>query len=244
MFVHLVINTLNSISSRYAPSRVLSFSPAHVFKTLQLIKRERYVSRFLLGRELELGEGSIKTLIKHLKMEKMIITTNKGTTMSERGVKIFEEMSRYIPIEIQIPQSSISVSKFNYAILLRYMRIAIKQGVEQRDSAIKMGAMGATTLIFDNGKFLIPGSKYNALRAEKPLEQILKEKLTPVDNDVIIIGSDDSSLILAELAAKAAALYTLENHGEHKELKLVTNENRIINHKSRGKLSKRLNDHL
>ncbi|VFJ14419.1 conserved protein of unknown function [Candidatus Nitrosocosmicus franklandus] len=228
IFVHIVINTLNSISSRYAPSRVLSFSPAHVFKTLQLINRERYVSRFLLVRELELGEGSIKTLIKHLKMEKMIITTNKGTTMSEKGAKIFEQLSKYIPSELEIPQSSISISKFNYAILLIYMSNAIRQGIEQRDAAIKMGAKGATTLIFENGKFSIPGSKYNVLRNEKSLELLLKDGLRPINNDVIIIGSDDSSLILAELAAKAAALYTLENHGDHKELKLIANENRVV----------------
>jgi hypothetical protein len=165
--VHLVINTLNSVSSRYAPSRFLSFNSAHVFKTLQLMDREGYVSRLLLIKELRLGEGSIKTLIKHLKMEKLIITTSKGTTMSERGRKIFEQMSQFICGETQIPMSSISVSKFNYAVLLRYVKFAIKQGVEQRDAAIKLGAKGATTLAYKDGKFLIPGSRYNALKDEK-----------------------------------------------------------------------------
>lgn len=216
--MHLVINTLNSISSRYAPSRALSFGSAHVFKTLQLINREGFVSRHLLIEELELGEGSIKTLIKHLKMEKMIITTNKGTTMSDRGRKIFEEMSKYICSESKIPKSNISVSEFNYAILLRHLKFAIKQGVEQRDAAIKMGAQGATTLIFKDGKFLIPCSSYNALKDEKNVERILKDKLNPINDDVIIIASDNSSYIIAELASKAAALYTLQNHVDHKEI--------------------------
>ena len=214
--MHLVINTLNSISSRYAPSRFLSFNSAHVFKTLQLMGREGYVSRLLLIKELQLGEGSIKTLIKHLKMEKLIITTNKGTTMSERGRKIFELMSRFICAETQIPRSSISVSEFNYAILLRFVKFAIKQGVEQRDAAIKIGAKGATTLVYKDGKFLIPGSRYNALKDEKIIDKILKDKLRPVNDDIIIIGSDDSNIVLSELASKAAALYTLENHGNHK----------------------------
>lgn len=213
-----MIDTLNSISSRYAPSRSLSFSSAHVFKTLQLINREGFVSRHLLIEELELGEGSIKTLIKHLKMEKMIITTNKGTSMSDRGRKIFEEMSRYICSESKIPRSSISVSEFNYGILLRHLRFAIKQGVEQRDVAIKLGAQGATTLIFNNGKFIIPGSSYNALKEEKNIERILKDELNPINDDIIIIASDNSSYIIAELASKAAALYTLQNHVDHKEI--------------------------
>ncbi len=229
--MHLVINTLNSISSRYAPSRVLSFNSAHVFKTLQLIDREGYVSRLLLINELQLGEGSIKTLIKHLKMEKLIITTNKGTTMSERGRKIYEEMSRFICAETQIPRSSISVSVFNYAVLLKFVKYAIRQGVEQRDAAIKMGAKGATTLVYKDGKFMIPGTKYNALRDEKALEKLLKDKLNPVDDDIIIIGSDDSSIVLSELAAKSAALYTLESHGDHKDFKLVPNQKTVTSKK-------------
>lgn len=226
--MHLVINTLNSVSSRYAPSRFLSFNSAHVFKTLQLMDREGYVSRLLLIKELRLGEGSIKTLIKHLKMEKLIITTSKGTTMSERGRKIFEQMSQFICGETQIPMSSISVSKFNYAVLLRYVKFAIKQGVEQRDAAIKLGAKGATTLVYKDGKFLIPGSRYNALKDEKKIDKLLKDKLKPVNDDIIIIGSDDSNIVLSELASKAAALYTLESHGNHKHLELVINLGIVI----------------
>ena len=100
-----MVNTLKAISSRYAPSRILSFNSAHVFKTLQLLKRDGHVSRLLLINELGLGEGSIKTLIKHLKMEKLILTTQKGTMMTERGEKIFEEMSQYICSETQVPKS-------------------------------------------------------------------------------------------------------------------------------------------
>lgn len=180
-------------------------------------------------KELGLGEGSIKTLIKHLKMEKLIITTNKGTTMSDRGRKIFEQMSRYICSEAQLPRSTISVSEFNHAILLRNVQFMIKQGVEQRDEAIKMGAKGATTLVFKDGKFLIPGSGYNALKEEKGIERHLKNELNPINGDIIIIGSDDVSYVTAELASKTAALYTLEHHVDHAEIESVTNNNKVTN---------------
>ena len=216
-----MVNTLKSISSRYAPSRILSFNPAHVFKTLQLLKRDGHVSRLLLINELGLGEGSIKTLIKHLKMEKLIITTQKGTAMTEWGEKIFEEMSQYICSETQVPKRSISIAEYNHAILLRNMKFAIKQGVEQRDAAIKMGAKGATTLLFNNGKFLIPGSRFNALKGEKAIEKLLKDNLKPEENDIIVIGSDDNEYITAELASKSAALQTLENHEDHRRLEFI-----------------------
>ncbi len=209
--MHQVLKTLEDISSRYAPSRILSFNSAHILKTLQLIENEGSISRKTLAYELELGDGSIKTLIKHLKMKDMIITTNKGTKMSERGKKIFDEVSRYIRSETRIPRCSISIGHYNHAILLRNLKYAIKNGLEQRDIAIKMGAKGATTLIYENGGFLTTDSKYNALKDEEHVERFLKEKLNPMDNDAIIIGSDDTSYIKAELASKASALHTLQN---------------------------------
>jgi hypothetical protein len=216
-----VVNTLKAISSRYAPSRILSFNSAHVFKTLQLLKRDGHVSRLLLINELGLGEGSIKTLIKHLKMEKLILTTQKGTTMTERGEKIFEEMSQYICAETQVPKCSISIAEYNHAVLLRNLKFAINQGIEQRDAAIKVGAKGATTLLYNMGKFLIPGSKFNALKQEKAIEKLLKDNLKPIENDIIVIGSDDNNYITAELASKSAALQTLENHEDHKGLEYI-----------------------
>jgi len=177
--------------------------------------------------ELGLGEGSIKTLIKHLKMENLILTTQKGTTMTEKGTKLFEKISQYICAETQVPKSSISIAKYNYAVLLRNLKFAIKQGVEQRDAAIKIGARGATTLLYKRGKFLMPDSRFNALEEEKGIEKLLKDNLKPKDGDVIIIGSDDHSYITAELASKVAAIEAIENHEDHKEIKFIPNSKKL-----------------
>jgi len=64
--MHKYVRTLTKIASRYAPSRILSFDSTHVIKVLQLLEEEGHVSRNLLCQELSLGEGSIKTLVKHL----------------------------------------------------------------------------------------------------------------------------------------------------------------------------------
>ena len=61
-----------------------------------------------------------------------------------------------IPNETDIQKSSITLGKFNYAVLVKNMADATKSGIEQREIAIKAGAVGATTLIFKNGIFLIP----------------------------------------------------------------------------------------
>jgi hypothetical protein len=203
---------LEIISGRYAPSRVLSFDMVHVFKALQLMKNRGYVSRSLLCQELVLGEGTIKTLLKHLKMHDMIKSTNTGTKMTNKATTIFSKLLSHIPVEMNLPRCSIALGKFNYVVLLKQFSFAIKSGVEQRDSAIKMGALGATTMLFRDGKFVMPDTNYDSLKKEPYIYSLLIENLKPEDEDIIIIGSDDLSEKTAELAAKSAALLTIINH--------------------------------
>ena len=191
------------------------FDFAHIFKTLQLAQNNDHVSRNLLKKELLLGEGSIKTLIKYLKQTNIIKTTNRGTVLTRKGENVISKLLLCIPYEADIPKSSITLGRFNYASLVRNVSNVIKFGVEQRDEAIKSGAIGATTLIFKNNKFLIPGSNYDALDKEPKMHKLLKEKLKPENNDIIIIGSDNQNKKNAELASKNAALFTVLNHFKH-----------------------------
>ena len=209
------MRTLQTISSRYAPSRILSFDMAHIFKALQIIEDRGHASRTLLCQELNLGEGAVRTLIKHLKMKELIETSNAGTKMSEEGKRFFAEILSCLPKGCSLPKCSIALGKYNYVVLLKQLSFAIKSGIEQRDSAIKMGALGATTMLFKEGKFVMPDSNYDSVKKEPAIHELLMKKLEPVEGDVIIIGSDDINRQTAELAAKNAALLTLINHKKH-----------------------------
>ena len=213
--MHTYVKLLEKVSNQSSPTRQLSFGIGHIFKALQLAKQNGHISRDLLGSELSLGGGSIKTLIKHLKTTDMIKTSNAGTILSEKGEKIILQILSHIPKETIIPKSSITVGKFNYVVLVKNIANSIHSGIEQRDIAIKSGATGATTLIFKDGKFLVPKTNFNALADELNMQKILMGNLQPENNDVIIIGSDNISKQNAELAAKNAALFTIMNHLKH-----------------------------
>ena len=213
--MHMYVKVLQETSGRYAPSRILSFDIAHVFKTFQLIENNGHISRDLLCQELKLGEGSIKTLIKHLKMQDLIQTSRIGTKMSVKGNRIFSHILSSLPSECVLPKCSVALGRYNYAVLLKQLSFAVKSGIEQRDAAIKMGALGATTLFYTNEKFIIPGTRYDALKREPHIRQSLVHKLRPEHRDVIIIGSDDTDQRIAELAAKNAALLTVVSHEKH-----------------------------
>ena len=213
--MHTYVKTLQKVADRYAPSRVLSFDMVHVFKTLQLIQENGHVSRENLCKDLGLGEGTIKTLVRHLKMQNLIESTNAGTTMTKKGNSFFSELLSSIPSEISLSKCAITLGKFNYAVLVKQMSSMIKDGIAQRDAAIRMGASGATTLLFKDNKFLIPQTYFDSLKDEHQLSEQMIKNLHPQDGDVIIIGSDNYSRMKAEFAAKVPALITIMNHEKH-----------------------------
>lgn len=216
--MHTYIRSLQKICNNYAPSRVISFNMVHVFKALQLVKSRGHISRDLLSKELGLGEGSIRTLMRHLQMNNMIKATNAGTTMTQKGEALLLELLSSIPTEMNLPKCSIALGKFNYVVLLKQHSHAIKSGVEQRDAAIKIGAKGATTLLFKQNKFVMPSNtNYDSLQKEPKISKLLIRTMNPEEGDAIIIGSDDMHEKRSEFAAKSAALLTIMNHEKHSD---------------------------
>ena len=213
--MHTYVRTLQKVASRIAPSRILSFEMVHVLVTLQLIQERGHVSRHTLCKKLDLGEGTVKTLVKHLKIYDLIETDKTGTWISTKGSKLLSELLLSIPAEMSISTCSVALGKFNYAILIKQMSYVIRSGIEQRDAAIKMNALGATTLVYKDDKFMIPNTNFNALHREQKLHTLLVDSLKPEEGDVLIIGSDNASERAAEFAAKSAALVTIMNHEKH-----------------------------
>ncbi|MDH2907119.1 MAG: DUF4443 domain-containing protein [Candidatus Nitrosotalea sp.] len=212
--MHQVIHLLSKVAQRHAPSRMLSFDPVHVFKTMQMMSDNNRISRSIMMQELELGEGSIKTLVKHLKMHGLVENSNAGMWLTNKGETLYTKLHILIPRETDITKCSVALGKFNHAVLLKSMAHNIKSGIEQRDAAIKAGAVGATTLICKNERLVLPGTDEDLMRNDQKIHSLIMEKLSPEQNDVIIIGSSQNKKI-AEMAAKSAALYTIDDHEKH-----------------------------
>ena len=212
--MHQVIRTLTKVAGRYAPSRMLSFDLAHVFKAMQLMQEKKKISRSISIRELGLGEGSVKTLVKHLKMNGLIENSNAGMWLTNKGMVMYLKLHSVIPAETDIPKCSIALGKFNHAVLVRGLAYNVKTGIEQRDAAIKSGAIGATTLVFREGKLTMPDKSQDSLRREPKIHDLIITQLGPEDDDVIIIVSADDRKT-AEMAAKSTALQIISDHERH-----------------------------
>ena len=200
---------IEKVASKIAPGRTPFFAGVHVVKALKTIEAEGPIGRAKLSKRLGLGGGTIRTLAKHLETERLIKISRTGILLSDSGKKLFFELGSRISKEIEVRESSLTVGSCNAAILVKDAANLVRHGLEQRDAAIKIGALGATTLVFSRGKLDMPGVKYDAFRSDPAVRVELISKLQPQENDVIILGSANDKLT-AEYGAIAAALETLE----------------------------------
>jgi predicted transcriptional regulator len=210
-----LLEAIERIASKIAPGRAPSFNEAQVVKALEVIGAYGTLGRIRLSKELELGEGATRTLLKHLKKEGLIEGSRRGTTFSEYGKKLFSNLTSKISEVIEVPNSHLTVGPFNMAVLVRNAAHAVRSGVEQRDKAIKVGALGATTLIFSRSKLTMPSCEEDVFKGISFIYDMLLSKLNPKENDVIVIGSGENKKN-AEIGAKMAALELLKFESENK----------------------------
>jgi predicted transcriptional regulator len=203
-----ILDVVEKVTRKIAPGPSPSFNEAHVVKVLELVSGNEAVGRIRLSKELNIGEGATRTLLRHLKNEGITQSSRSGITLSETGVKLFSDLQSRLSKGTEVPSSPLTVGAFNIAILVKGTAKSIRSGMEQRDIAIKNGALGATTLVFRNNKLSLPTGEEsisNLMRNE------LVSKFNLEENDVIIVGSAENKET-AEIGAKMAALQLLKSN--------------------------------
>ncbi len=210
-----MLSKIEKVTRKIAPGRAPSFNEAHVVEALEIINTHGTVGRMRLSKEVELGEGVTRTLLKHLKKEGIVDVSRSGIALSKHGKKLFSNLRTKISEGIEVPNSPLTLGPFNIAVLVRNVAHAVRRGVEQRDTAIKAGARGATTLIFHRNKLTMPSTEEDIFESIPSTHDTLLSKLGPKENDVIIVGSGKTKK-LAEIGAKMAALELLKSESEQK----------------------------
>lgn len=203
------LEAVSKVAGKIAPGRLPSFVEAHVIKALEEIGLQGSVGRLKLSKDLHLGEGEVRTLVRHLKYEGLIEVSKSGTSLSAGGRKLLSHLRILVSEQVDIPSTPLTVGSFNVAVRVKGMKDSIKHGLEQRDAAIIAGAKGATTLVFTKNRLTMPGTEEDVSKREPSILDSLS-KLSLNEGDVIIIGSADEK-IRAELGAKTAALELLKS---------------------------------
>lgn len=177
---------IENIASAKAPGPSIAFDTSHIFFAMELIAAKP-IGRNQLARKLEVGEGTIRTIISRLKSNDLIDTTKKGCNLTSKGASIWNKFEQLFPKRAEIGKTELTNAKYNYAFLVKNTGHNVKSGIEQRDAAIVAGATIAVIIVSKQGHLTIE-SVSNRLEKKFPqaADQIQKT-FQPQDNDVVVL---------------------------------------------------------
>ncbi|MEM3715243.1 MAG: DUF4443 domain-containing protein [Nitrososphaeria archaeon] len=203
-------NILRTALSSKAVGPKPSYASVHVIKCIELIRDLGPIGRLRLSKELKLGEGSMKTLLGKLKELGLIITERQGCALTNKGIEVGLWLKSKIPSRTYLGKTVLAIGDHAYALLIGSIDTKkLKTGLEQRDAALLVGALGASTLIVRNNQIiLLPDLNVNEKYPNEA--ERLHVLLNPHDGDIIIIGSGDNPLT-AEFGALSAFITLIKN---------------------------------
>ena len=163
-----------------------------------------------MSRKLGVGEGAVRTIIRHLTKAKLVAIAKGGCMLTQRGTVLYKSLRSKLSEIRMVNARQLALDKASAAVLVRGSGKLVNRGIEQRDAAIRVGATGACTLVYKNGKLVMPMSEGEnwILQPHDLLYAELREAFSLNNDDVITIVSAPNQE-LAEHSAMAAALTLL-----------------------------------
>jgi ribosomal protein S19E (S16A) len=197
------LGMLKQLAQQKAAGPNLSFSELQLAKAVEIVGKER-VGRGELSERLGLGAGATRTLIERLVDAGLMRISRRGCELTKSGTSLLNELNAKLGPRTEVPKSSITVGIRNFGVLVRGAANKVKTGIELRDAAVKAGAAGAVTLVFEHGVLVMPRPARSQMKRWPSVAKQILEMFQPEENDVIVIAGGDSEEI-AEEGARAAA---------------------------------------
>jgi len=171
-----------------------NFTNADILIVLKIIEKEENIGRKLLSKRVFLNEASIRSILTKLKDLDYISSSRVGHKLTTKG-KHFLEKSIQFEAPKKINAKTLTLNDQNFGSIIKNASSKVKDGMDQRDSAVFGGARSAITLIFKDNRFSLPETRPEIkipsikLNLSNALETELHDKFSPKNNDIVIISS-------------------------------------------------------
>lgn len=158
---------------------------------LLLIREAGILGRYRLSQMLSVPAGVARGMLSILERRGLVRpASRRGCTITAKGTARLSRLLHGLTIAgVRRLESHIAgTTSFNVVFHVRGGADRVRMGIEQRDAAIKAGASGAITLVFDGKAFRFPGVR-EKLRATD--HNTLKEAtadLKPKQSDTLIVA--------------------------------------------------------
>ena len=185
------------------------FTREHSLLAFMILGNSRLIGRQALAAGAGLGEGSVRTILKKLRGAGLVEVDPAGIRLTEEGGRAHRSILKALSVPVTLHGSTLAVGKWQAGTLVRSAGSSITTGIQQRDASIRLGAEGATSYAYSDGRFTVPGGSSDC---EKDFPgrtwSSLRAELSPRNGDAIIVcGARDETT--AKLGALSAALTLL-----------------------------------
>ncbi|MDR0524198.1 MAG: DUF2111 domain-containing protein [Candidatus Methanoplasma sp.] len=197
------------------------FGDYHIWKIMFNVGRAAPLGRKKLASMLDIGEGSVRTILSILQEDGLIFINKNGVGLTREGLECWNAVKMDVsPIRVD----GLTIDENDCAVRVPGAARSVLYGCEERDAAIKAGATGATTLVCSNNVLIFPGSNYPV---DPKIEKVLRGAFEIMNDDVVIVGTGTTPAA-AEKGAVIAGLDLLGGLQIHRELR------EILSHRSTG----------
>jgi predicted transcriptional regulator len=205
-----MLQRLQALSRQARAGPAPAFTHVDVTQAILTIGDEGQIGRIELSKRLGLGEGAVRTIIKHLVQANIVEVAKSGCKLTKNGGKLYRSLRLKVSKVSQVDAKQFALDRASAAVSVKEVGRLLKKGIEQRDAAIREGATGACTLVFRGRRFLMPMSEEEEwkLNRDDLLFKELKDLFSPAEGDVVVLSSAPDRAT-AEHGAIAAALTLL-----------------------------------
>lgn len=175
-------------------------------RALVTIAEQGRIGRKALAERLGVGEGYLRKLLDRLAHLGIIGRDREGAFLTEAGRSAVAELTSAIRVYRGVSLEGYRGS----AVVVSGAEAHVKNGLEERDEAVRFGARGAMIMVMRKGELWFPMVS-NISREHPELSRQVIGSFGLRDGDVLVFAWDGESD--SERAALAAALLVLERAG-------------------------------
>ncbi len=171
-----------------------SFSEVHVVRTVIALKSR--VGRKKLLREIGIGEGSMRTILKKLKAGGFIDSGKTGHLLNGSGVEYLNGYMKKFTAPFKIYANDI-VGGRKTGVVVRGVSGKITTGVKERDIAVRTGASGAIVLKYDGNlkKLTFPDEVQSTGDFPEFENEIKSLNIDFNSGDVLVVAFSDDYIV-------------------------------------------------
>lgn len=185
------VDFIGELRDRFKRSQL---TEAHFYLILHYASSRGIIGRYCLKSLIKLEESLLRRLLEVMKEHGVLESTRGGHRLTDKGSAIYGEVSSMLKIldDFQVPFLK---SYSTAGILIKRVRYKIKDGIKERDLAIKLGAEGAIVLVCEGDKLIFPDSKEEVDRWYPNYSNELTRKYGIENGDALLITFSHDKLL-------------------------------------------------